>query len=171
MWSFPERGECISLPVHNPAHCKQVWTALYLIPLWINTGRKWMWFYNDSPHTGSICCQRIHSKQFLLHMFTIFSCFKRYVSFLWVFPTLKLHLTRYISIWFTLSFIQLLFVFVLGKVIQLLFLILECHYLTFSCFISSFLVILCITYFCSSIFIRVKSKCLRSEFKPWSTAG
>lgn len=26
--------------------------------LWINTGRKWMWFYNDSLHTGSICCQR-----------------------------------------------------------------------------------------------------------------
>lgn len=41
-----------------PLSLKQVWTALHLIPLWINTGRKWMWFYNDSFHTGSIFFQR-----------------------------------------------------------------------------------------------------------------
>lgn len=42
----------------SPFSLKQVWTALHLIPLWINTGRKWMWFYNDSFHTGSIFFQR-----------------------------------------------------------------------------------------------------------------
>lgn len=56
VWPFPVWDEHISLS--GSVHCKQVWTALYLIRLWINTGRKWMWFYNDSPHTGSICFQR-----------------------------------------------------------------------------------------------------------------
>lgn len=94
--------------VHYSAHCKQVWTALYLIPLWINTGRKWMWFYNDSLHTGSICFQRNPFKAALAsHVYYFLSLWQIYIFSFGYFLPLKRTLYLICASW--LGFLCLTF--------------------------------------------------------------
>lgn len=165
--------------VHYSAHCKQVWTALYLIPLWINTGRKWMWFYNDSLHTGSICFQRNPFKAALAsHVYYFLSLWQICIFSFGYFLPLKRTLCLICASW--LGFLCLTFKeteicvsfcrLFLTSVFIFLFsfsLLLHPPLPLFFCSIPHFYMFL----FCSAIFISGKSKCPRPALKPCSTAG
>lgn len=140
-----------------------------------------MWFYNDSPHTGSICFQRNPFKAALAsHVYYFPLLWQICIFSFGYFLPLKTHLTMFCPLtWIVVSAFQRISIQLKLHKTQVSHpfsacvfhlcprLVFNCSFPLFLCRIPHFYTFL----FCSAIFISGKSKRPRPELKPCSTAG